>query len=287
MFLKIKEWLLATKPEPDRLEKLLAVLYDLYYFMRVQKPVAALGGPMYERSRHFIELDITYACNLKCFNCNRSCGHAPSDDHLSLEQVRKFTQESIAKKVQWKRIRLLGGEPTLHPHFFDIVEEIRTFRKSHCPEARIEVTTNGLGKRVNDALARLPQDVFANNTAKKSRDNLFHAFNLAPKDFARYRHADFSCGCWGPEFCGFNLSPYGYYCCGAGAAIDRVFGFDLGRQSLPDPSDSLRDHMGVFCGYCGHFMTTERKLIKTDLMSESWRKGYEAYKTAKPRMTLY
>src|SRR5690349_14303530 len=101
MLLKFKEWFLVSNPEPKFLEKMLTFLYDLFYFLRVQKPVSALFGPMYHRSRNLIELDITYECNLKCFSCNRSCGIAPSSDHLSLEQIRRFISESIAMNVRW------------------------------------------------------------------------------------------------------------------------------------------------------------------------------------------
>jgi hypothetical protein len=286
MLVKIKNWVLSRNSEPDFLEKYLTLLYDLYYFVRVQRPVSALAGPMWERSRHYIEIDITYTCNLNCFNCNRSCGHAPTDEHVSLNQIRRFLEESITQNRQWKRIRLLGGEPTLHPQFLEILDEIYTYKDTHCPNLRIEVTTNGLGKRVNAMLARLRQDVFVNNTAKKSRVQLFNPFNLAPKDFLRYRLADFSCGCWGPEVCGFTLSPYGYFCCGSGAAIARVFGLDIGRPFLPPDLDSLRDQMQVLCSYCGHFISIRRRRVK-DIMSPTWRQGYDAFKAAKPSITFY
>src|SRR5262249_20587376 len=89
-----------------------------YNFWRVQKPVTALLGPQYRRSRDFIEIDITYACNLNCYNCNRSCEQAPTGEHMTVEQVERFVAESVAAGKQWKRIRLLGGEPTVHKNFF-------------------------------------------------------------------------------------------------------------------------------------------------------------------------
>jgi len=233
MLLKLKQWLVATNPEPNCLEKVLTFLYDIFYFVRVQKPVSALFGPMYHRSQDLIELDITYACNLKCYSCNRSCGLAPTDDHLSLEQVRRFIRESIDRNISWKRIRLLGGEPTMHPHLPELVQELKSYRAQYCPDALIEVVTNGVGSGCREILAKLGNDIKVVNTSKKSKTNTFMAFNVAPKDLVPYRFADYSCGCWVPELCGINLNPYGYYCCGAGASIDRVFGFNIGRKSLP------------------------------------------------------
>jgi hypothetical protein len=287
MLLKLKEWLLATNPEPTCLEKALTFLYDLYYFVRVQKPVSALFGPKYHRSQDLIELDITYACNLKCYSCNRSCGLAPSDDHLSLEQVRRFIRESIDMNIRWKRIRLLGGEPTMHPQLPELIKELTSFKAKYCPEALIEVVTNGVGGGCSEIMARLGKDVKVVNTSKISKTNTFLGFNVAPRDQSLYRFADYSCGCWVPEFCGINLSPYGYYCCGAGAGIDRVFGFNIGRKSLPVSADSLRDQMDVLCRYCVHFKTTRRRKISREQISSSWQKALEDYKTCKPDVTFY
>ena len=51
-------------------------------------------GPRYRRSRTRVELDITWACNLRCFNCNRSCEQAPTGESMTLDQIRRFVDES-------------------------------------------------------------------------------------------------------------------------------------------------------------------------------------------------
>jgi hypothetical protein len=106
---------------------------SLCHFIRIQRFVSAWTGPLYERNRYEIELDITYSCNLKCFGCNRCCGIAPSDDCLSLEQIRKFIRESTARGISWKAIKVVGGEPTMHPQFLFKIEELHTFKALHCP----------------------------------------------------------------------------------------------------------------------------------------------------------
>jgi hypothetical protein len=263
------------------------LLSPLLQCLSTQKFVTALTGPRYERSRSLIEIDITYACNLKCFNCNRSCGLAPSDDRLSLEQIQKFLRETMAKDIPWERIRILGGEPTLHPEFLPIIDALIAFKDSHRPAVEIAITTNGFGKKVNDVLKKLSRKVVVINTAKKYNVQEFIPFNLAPKDFVRYRYADYSSGCWVLTDCGMGLSPYGYYPCTAAAAIDRVFGFDLGRKSLPELSDHMIDQMEALCRYCGFFANANSRLIDKNLMSKSWRQAYENYRVSKPRMTFY
>jgi hypothetical protein len=261
--------------------------HPLLQFLSTQKFVTAVTGPRYERSRSLIEIDITYACNLKCFNCNRSCGLAPSGDRLSLDQIKKFLRESTAKGIQWEGIRILGGEPTLHPEFLQIVDEVIAFKDSQCPAVEITITTNGFGKKVNDVIKKLSSKVIVANTAKESNEQEFIPFNLAPKDSVIYRYADYSSGCFIIRDCGMGLSPYGYYPCAVSGAIDRVFGLDIGRKSLPELSDPMRDQMEALCRYCGFFSHSNPIVIDKNLMSESWRNAYENYKISKPRMTFY
>lgn len=175
----------------------------------------------------------------------------------------------------------------MHPDLLQIIDELLIFKESHCPQVLIHLVTNGFGKRVNNVLAKIDKRIVVKNSMKNSSKQYFVPFNLAPKDFARHKYADFSFGCRNIAVCGLGLSPYGYYQCAVAAAIDRVFGFDLGRKSLPDLSDSMRDQMEFLCRYCGHFMTAKRKMMTGDLMSKSWRMAYESYKLSKPVMTLY
>ncbi len=69
-----------------------------------------------------IELEITSDCNLFCINCDRSCRQARTKEYMTLDQVEKFVHQSLELDWEWEHIRLLGGEPTLHPQFFDIIK---------------------------------------------------------------------------------------------------------------------------------------------------------------------
>jgi hypothetical protein len=270
-----------------RPQNLSTTYLSLCHFVDTQKFVTAFTGPLYERTRFEIDLDITYACNLKCFGCNRCCGIAPSNDRLNLEQVRKFIRESTEMRAPWKIIGVAGGEPTLHPDFFQIIEELLAFKRSTSPEVIIALYTNKCGKRVNDVLERVGDGVVVWDSGKKSNRNVFQAMNLAPKDSTRYRFADFASGCWVTRDCGIVLSPYGYYQCAQAAAIDRVFGFDLGRKSLPALSDPMRDLMQALCGYCGFFKFLKPRMLDKDFLSSSWRQACENYQVSKPRLSFY
>ena len=79
---------------------------SVYGYVRSLKPVSAVFGPLFNRSRDCIEIDITYACSLACYNCNRSVRQAPSAEGLSTDQIKKFVDESIGSNKKWKTLRI-------------------------------------------------------------------------------------------------------------------------------------------------------------------------------------
>jgi hypothetical protein len=276
-----------SKPQ----KKLVGKIYNkikrrrIYRFIRVQKPVTKLFRPEYTRSRKYIEIDITYRCNLKCINCNRSCRQAPTNEQMTVEQIQKFIKESIDNNVNWERIRVMGGEPTLHPNVIEILNLLLEYKKKYSPDTCIELDTNGFGKIVNDVLSKVPKEIEIENTSKKSELQLFYLFNMAPKDSIRYNYADYSSGCQVISVDGFGLTPYGYYPCAAAGGIDRIFGFDIGRKKLPSYEDSMTDQLQTFCKLCGRFHAGKR--TNSELMSPTWKIAYENYKKRKPKLSLY
>jgi hypothetical protein len=256
--------------------------------LRISRAATWVLGPRYRRHRRRIEIDVTWACNLNCENCNRSCEQAPTNERMTLEQVRRFLAESVARDVRWERIRLLGGEPTLHPELDGIVAALREYRDLHSPDTRLEIASNGYGPRVRAVLAALPPDVVVVGAAKDSPvQPQFKSFNVAPQDLPRYRRADFRNGCWIIERCGFGLGPYGYYPCAIAAGIDRVAGADAGRKMLPSDGDDMADLLDRFCRLCGHFKRERETSIDGPRASRSWHALYRAYRQRRPVLGRY
>lgn len=221
--------------------------------MRISQVVTRVLGSQYRRSRTCIEIDITYICNLRCLNCNRSCSQAPEALHMSPERVRDFVDESIGRVHRWERIRVLGGEPTLHPQFTEIIEQLVRYRRWN-QACIIEVVTNGHGGRVRSALAGLPNEVWVENSNKSgSLQPEFGPFNMAPCDDAQYANADFRNGCVIMEECGMGLAPSGYYPCAVAGGIDRIAAYGLGYQELPPDEDDMEGLLKPFCSLCGRF----------------------------------
>jgi hypothetical protein len=237
-----------------------------------------------------VELEITTDCNLRCLNCDRSCRQAPSKENMSLEQIRKFVDESMQLNWRWENIALLGGEPTVHPQIFKILDILKRY-KDFNQSCRIEIGTNGFGERVKARLSKMPSWVIISNSHKESAIQKFSSYNLAPMDFGKYKNAKFERGCEITEYCGLGLTRYGYYSCGSGAAVDRVFGFDMGIKKLSDVSKSrLEGQMKILCRHCGHYKDiniSATDKVTEEKMSKTWQNAYEEYKNHRPSLSLY
>jgi len=256
-----------------------------WWAIRTKRRMTRLLGPQFVRTREKIEIDITYACNLRCHDCNRSCRQAPENSELSMDRIVDFIDESLERAIEWKRIRILGGEPTLHSQFEEILYQFSRY-KSAFPRCRMEVVTNGHGRHVKRKLLQVPPFFHIENTMKESDiQPFFYSFNLAPKDNPRHRNTDFTNGCSNIVDCGIGLTPTGYYPCAIAGGIDRIAGWNLGRSSIPEEDDNMDDLLEKFCGQCGRFES--RKFTSPDLITEynpgqisdSWESLYETWRS--------
>ncbi|MEJ2611879.1 MAG: radical SAM protein [Candidatus Thiodiazotropha sp.] len=272
---------------PASLRSLILKASGFLGYFRVQAPVTSLLGPQYRRSRVFVEIDLTWSCNLRCYNCNRSCEQAPTSERMDAKQIKRFVKESIATNQQWELIRVLGGEPTLHPEFFTIIDTLLDWQRSHSPNTKIELVTNGFGQKVQKAIKRLPPEIIVDNTFKDSRVQPFMTFNVAPDDCPEYSNANYTNGCLVTKWAGIGLTPYGWYPCAVAGGIDRIIGLDIGRKSMPTSEDDMFDQMNVFCRLCGLFKRRYEKSPDGPVMSKSWKEAYKQHREAPSKLTRY
>lgn len=238
-----------------------------------------------------LEIEITTDCNMKCYHCDRSCPQAPSDERMSVEQLRHFIDESVKANKKWPFIVLIGGEPTMHPDIFEICDLFIEYKAKFSQNTKLTVSTNGVSKITKQILNRLPYIIHQENSNKKtSKQTNFDSFNVAPVDLAKYscHSTDFSKGCNISSLSGTALTRYGFYACGAGASIDRVTGLDIGIKHIKQRSESnFRAQLRELCMYCGHFKSAEEDFFNMEDISPAWQKIYDNYKTQKPLLGLY
>lgn len=247
-----------------------------------------------------VEIELSTACNLYCFNCDRSCSQARSSEEMSRDQIAKFVNESIECNWNWCTIRILGGEPTLHSCFEDVMFIFRAY-KAFNHECSIVLVTNGYSRYTRKVLKAIHSWITVENTMKHSRKQLFSPYNVASIDTIEdYESVNFRSGCG--NTCGLGLTRYGFYCCGAGASVDRVFGFDIGIKSLKMISPQLLyQQRQSLCRVCGHYLGFRdivqenisqpewalRSWITDGIISPTWASAYSKYNDEPPQLSIY
>ena len=84
-----------------------------------------------------VSLELTYSCNLDCFFCYND--RAKPGKPLSLDQYEILLKDLAGMQTMF--LMLTGGEPMVHPHFFEIGAMARELGFV------VRVRTNGHGVR--------------------------------------------------------------------------------------------------------------------------------------------
>ncbi len=224
---------------------------------------------------HHVELDITYTCGYGCHNCNRLTHLLPGRkcEETSVGQVRHMLDESVRLGHKWKRMSILGGEPTLHPHFIEVVRCVVDYQKVANPGVEIQIGTNGVSgvtrNRLAEVRGRWPT-VRILDTKKTTQAQPFTAITLAPRDRQEYAADHQYCGCKIAARCGLGFNYNGYYCCAIAGAIDRVFRIGTRINSVADlKPEAFAATYNDFCSKCGHYGTPIR--LTETAISTTWR----------------
>jgi hypothetical protein len=146
-----------------------------------------------------MNLIITNTCNRACPYCfarsrvNLSDTQTgPTTQHISLDNYEKYLRFLESSKISL--LKLLGGEPTLHPEFLEIVS------RAHQRGFETLVFTNGLWPRgIQDAIRSVP-------TAEWKLKFLFNVNEPNLQTTAQLAHAKESMRIAGRQgSCGFNI----------------------------------------------------------------------------------
>ena len=94
--------------------------------------------PDHEQHSCLSIVEITDHCNLDCPICYASSGtHRP--EYRTLAQVERMLDAVVRNEREPDVVQISGGEPTLHPQFFEIMEAARAR-----PIRHVMVNTNGI-----------------------------------------------------------------------------------------------------------------------------------------------
>jgi len=189
------------------------------------------------------ELNITLRCNAKCTNCNRLCNLYPErTEDISIERIKNFVDSARAIPGGVGHVKILGGEPLLHPQFKEIFEILYDATKDG---------TIKLLKLDSNHIIPIPEYAFVPGVRlmnKKFRKK-YHAWICNPKDLGITTGAMPSCSML--YRCGKSLDNKGYLPCSQAIGIVRTFGLEhLYKQELPMAPWGLDE----ICPYCPNSM---------------------------------
>lgn len=116
---------------------------DIFYAIENLLPI--------KRMRRVI-LSVTCNCNSRCKTC--FIWKKKHKDELSLEDLKKFTETELFKKIRF--LSITGGEPFLR----EDIEEIVNLFKQKNPKLHIAILTNALlPQRIYEKVQKMPADV--------------------------------------------------------------------------------------------------------------------------------
>lgn len=113
-------------------------------------------------------------CNFDCIYCE--CGWSTRGEKMRFnsredvarlleEKLKEMSKEGVVPDV----ITFAGnGEPTMHPHFAEIIDDTIALRDRYCPEAKVSVLSNAtmIGREsVREALLRVDNNILKLDSA--------------------------------------------------------------------------------------------------------------------------
>ena len=227
------------------------------------------------------EWHITYRCDLACVHCNRFCYLPPTTPDMTLDDGRDFIDQ--AKALDWQpHMRIIGGEPTLHPEFLQFVELAHEYKPGD-----VSVYSNAYSEDAQRKLEIVQTRGLAAvcEHTKKPNGSIRHPATdhcLAPCDYG----AESREPCWvhagnRHSKCGISVDAAGYAVCANGGAIDGVLQLGLRTKRLADLFDAefagCQTH--ELCKRCGFFWEQhitrhdDVQLIHGDRMSRTWHEA--------------
>lgn len=174
-----------------------------------------------------VELNMTFACNLKCKGCNRLCNLTRLDDDMTVQQVEKFVQNLAFEKRHISRVKLVGGEPTVHPQFMEICEVLSSAHQTGLID-KIKVNTNTVTQKQFEGKT-LPPGVRWQKSPPSGKTH--RPFLWSPRDLGIISRGP----CKMVRVCGMSLDVKGWLPCSAAIAIARLFGHEDLYKPLDGP----------------------------------------------------
>jgi len=206
--------------------------------------------PIYETG--IIHIDVTNACNMTCSNCSRFVGHHTKTFLMDLETVEKALK---SLKGFPGKVGLMGGEPTIHPDFYEIC---KLYQKYIPDKNKRGLWTNGMNwDKYEDIIKEtfFYKDIVYNDHTEP--EAVHQSLLVAAKDVVEDEKYMWELidNCWIQDRWSASITPKGAFFCEVAAAQDYLFdgpgGYDLEEGWWNKEVSEFQDQVKDFCGNCG------------------------------------
>ena len=219
------------------------------------------------------QISLTYRCNLRCKDCYMFNDHLDwPDSDITVEDIRKGGQ--LLKQhgiVIQQKLRIGGGEPTLHPRLKECCLAAREEWKKGVPL----IMSNMIESIPSGTKARLRRSPMGEFKLSCHRPQL-----ISPADLGMEPLGGFMRSCKGQKGCGRLFDKWGFAPC--------VFATGRGRLLGIDPYQPRPILMGQpeMCQHCHHSQPPkmQRKLTdmaiagKIEYPTKTYREGLERWR---------
>lgn len=255
------------------------------------------------------ELHLTLNCTLSCVNCNRaSFLRDPHTPDMAVEDVVEFLRQ--CRDLYWyPAIILIGGEPTMHPDFYEICRLSREFANEGAdknlgyPEmglqGLVQLWSNRFTKDAREKCEVVEREYSVSVVYETTKERSL----VLSVDDIFVSPADMGLGlrphCWqhSSEICGISVDGGGYSLCATGGMVDGVLDLGARTKVLANLFDEgwAAEHTAKLCEHCGNCLSSIgipdvvtqeewREMVESSekwrgmYVSPTWKKAYEGRK---------
>ncbi|MBN1594982.1 radical SAM protein [candidate division FCPU426 bacterium] len=201
------------------------------------------------RDAWLIQIEVTNACHRCCSNCTRFVGHYQKPFFMDLATVERAIDSLEGFPGG---IGIMGGEPTLHPHFVEICDLVR----KKIPRKKRGLWTSGYKWKEYQPVIRetFESKVFYNDHTGK--DQAHQPMLIAIDDVVEDKPFMWQLidRCWIQEKWSAAVNPKGGFFCEVAAAMDMLFagegGYPLEKGWWDKTPVQFQDQVRRYCPGC-------------------------------------
>ncbi len=215
--------------------------------------------PIYKAK--LIQIEVTNACDHMCANCTRFVGHHKKPFFMDLKTVRKAIESLEGYKGG---IGLMGGEPTMHPHFADIC---RIYQELIPDRSRRGLWTAGYKWEEYEGIIKetFDTDKIVYNPHLEKDKGWHQPLLVASDEIIDDKELMWGLidNCWVQRRWSASITPKGCFFCEVAAALDQLFegkgGYPIKKGWWNKKPEQFQDQVKRYCVLCSAAIPFERQ----------------------------